>query len=70
LQKTVRIFRVAGLGTRRGPASEAQLLYEDLTPPPPKRNSPEQVSWGERAAGSGRPTKRDRRVMDEFKGKT
>ncbi len=29
---TVRVVRIAALGTRRGPASEAQTLYEDLTP--------------------------------------
>lgn len=29
---TVRVVRVAALGTRRGPASEAQTLYEDMTP--------------------------------------
>ena len=28
--KTVRIVRVVALGSRRGPASEAQTLYEDL----------------------------------------
>ncbi len=29
--RTVRVVRVLALGTRRGPASEAQALYEDLT---------------------------------------
>jgi ribosome-associated heat shock protein Hsp15 len=29
----VRVLRVAGFSGRRGPASEAQALYEDLTPP-------------------------------------
>ncbi len=29
----VRVLRVVSPGTRRGPAAEAQLLYEDLTPP-------------------------------------
>lgn len=28
----VRVVRVVALGTRRGPATEAQSLYEDLTP--------------------------------------
>ncbi|WP_424933235.1 RNA-binding S4 domain-containing protein [Amaricoccus macauensis] len=28
----VRVLRVKGLGVRRGPAAEAQLLYEDLEP--------------------------------------
>ncbi len=29
----VRVVRVRGLGARRGPASEAAELYEDLDPP-------------------------------------
>jgi ribosome-associated heat shock protein Hsp15 len=28
--QTIRVVRVLALGTRRGPASEAQALYEDL----------------------------------------
>ncbi len=28
----VRVVRVLGLGERRGPAPEAQSLYEDITP--------------------------------------
>jgi ribosomal 50S subunit-recycling heat shock protein len=28
----VRVWRVAELGTRRGPADEARELYEDLSP--------------------------------------
>jgi ribosome-associated heat shock protein Hsp15 len=31
--KTVRVVRVVDLGIRRGPASEAQALYEDLGEP-------------------------------------
>lgn len=31
--RTVRIVRVLELGVRRGPASEAQTLYEDLGEP-------------------------------------
>lgn len=30
----IRLVRVLALGTRRGPASEAQALYFDLDPPP------------------------------------
>jgi ribosome-associated heat shock protein Hsp15 len=29
--QTVRVVRVLALGTRRGPASEAQTLYEEVT---------------------------------------
>jgi ribosome-associated heat shock protein Hsp15 len=35
LERTVRVYRVLGLGERRGPASEAQALYQDLSPEPP-----------------------------------
>lgn len=56
----VRVVRVIGLGTRRGPASEAQLLYEDIgsTPPDAPAGTP-------RAAPGGRPTGRDRRILDQ-----
>nr|WP_281493968.1 RNA-binding S4 domain-containing protein [Jannaschia sp. S6380] len=47
----IRVVEVAGLGTRRGPAAEAQALYVDHTPPPAPRVGP-------------RPTGRDRRRMD------
>ena len=31
----IRVIKVLTLGSRRGPATEAQLLYEDLDPPRP-----------------------------------
>lgn len=73
INRTVRVLRVAGLGHRRGPAAEAQGLYEDLTPPaqPAGEGSgadrPEPAAWGARAAGAGRPTKRDRRLIAGLK---
>ncbi|MDQ0392435.1 RNA-binding S4 domain-containing protein [Labrys monachus] len=36
LERTVRVYRVLELGGRRGPAAEAQALYEDLSPEPPQ----------------------------------
>ena len=33
--RTVRAIRVLGLGTRRGPAPEARLLYADVDVPTP-----------------------------------
>jgi ribosome-associated heat shock protein Hsp15 len=64
----LRIFKVVGLGQRRGPPSEAMGLYEDLTPPPPPREDRVIPASGEREPGSGRPTKRDRRLLDRLKG--
>ena len=34
LQGRVRVIRVAALPARRGPASEARMCYEDLSPQP------------------------------------
>ncbi len=34
LQDRVRVIKILALGTRRGPAPEAQALYEDLSPEP------------------------------------
>ena len=59
LDRGVRVLRVAAPGARRGPAAEAQALYEDLSPLPPARD-PEPVRSGPR------PTKRDRRSLDRF----
>ena len=62
-------LKVVALGIRRGPSSEAQTLYEDLSPPPPPREErPETILDETREAGSGRPTKRDRRQTDWLKG--
>ena len=70
----VRVIRVAALGARRGPASEAQALYDDLQPPAPATETPEAAAPGtaptvERPAGSGRPTKAERRALDLLRGR-
>jgi ribosome-associated heat shock protein Hsp15 len=71
-QRDVRILRVAALGSRRGPAAEAQLLFEDLTPKPVKTDSSGDsraaANNGKREPGSGRPTKRDRRLLERLQG--
>lgn len=69
----VRVIRVAGLGVRRGPASEARLLYDDLDPPNTAAErtaagGPETAPTAERPAGTGRPTKADRRALDRLRG--
>lgn len=77
--RTVRILEVTSLGTRRGPPAEAQVLYRELTVRSDRTKSGSRESlqegeasgWarsaGERLAGSGRPTKRDRRLIIRFK---
>ncbi len=60
----LRDLIVLGLGERRLPAPEAQLLYDDKSPPPAPR---EETASMPRERGSGRPSKRDRRSMDRFR---
>jgi ribosome-associated heat shock protein Hsp15 len=58
LERQIRVVRILDPGTRRGPAPEAQRLYEDLTPPA--------ILTEPVIRGGPRPTKRDRRVLDAF----
>jgi len=62
----IRVIRVLALGVRRGPPAEARALYEDLDPPP-ARPAPAAAPVA-RDAGSGRPTKAERRATDRLKG--
>ena len=61
--KIIRVVRVEGLGTRRGPAPEAQTLFFDMTEP--KDDTPPRMTY----SGKGRPTKRDRRNLDLMKSR-
>lgn len=67
--RSVRVVRMVAAGTRRGPAVEAQGLYEDLTPAPtPKSAAAEAAKTvGQRDLGAGRPTKRERRALDRWR---
>lgn len=68
-ENDIRVIRVVALGTRRGPASEAQALYEDLEPPEAKPKKKAELSSGVavREAGAGRPTKAERRAIDKLR---
>ncbi len=61
----VRVIKVLGLGERRGPAPEAQELYEDLKPPEPSNRLPP-LGRAERPRGAGRPTKKQRRDLEKL----
>lgn len=65
----IRVFEVKAPGKRRGPAIEAQELYNDLSPPMPTKD---EIKISEtapsRPRGEGRPTKRDRRALDKLQG--
>jgi ribosome-associated heat shock protein Hsp15 len=59
-----RILKVTALGERRGPATVARTLFEDLTPPEPPRVRLARPA--RREPGAGRPTKRERREIDRL----
>jgi len=67
----IRVIKVVALGSRRGPASEAQALYEDLKPPAPESKlpagTPDALATARRDPGAGRPTKRDRRALERLR---
>ncbi len=66
----IRVIQVVALGTRRGPATEARALYEDLQPPQAAEPEIPAISEkvAERERGSGRPTKVQRRATDKLRG--
>lgn len=65
----VRVIKIVELGTRRGPATEAVQLYEDLSPERPRRqgDSGSAPDFESREKGAGRPTKRHRRETQKLK---
>lgn len=69
LDRRIFVWKVLGAGVRRGPAEEARTLYEDMSPPPaPKGDAFPDAIPALREAGSGRPTKRERRLTDRLLG--
>ena len=63
----IRVVKVLALGIRRGPAAEAQKLYQDLaTGKEPSGDGTADSAVAIRARGAGRPTKKERRVIDRL----
>jgi ribosome-associated heat shock protein Hsp15 len=61
---TMRIVEVARVIQKRVGAPDAATCYLDRTPPPPPTLA---VPVAARDRGAGRPTKRDRRVLDKWR---
>ena len=66
----VRIVQVQSLGSRRGPASEAQKLYNDLSGDMIEASKIKSVSEKSKKETNKRPTKKDRRILDKIVTKT
>ncbi|HEY5597956.1 MAG TPA: RNA-binding S4 domain-containing protein [Kiloniellales bacterium] len=61
--RLIRVVKVLALAARRGPASEARLLYEDLRPP----KSASKLPFEAPPHPEGRPEKRDRQAIRRLK---
>lgn len=67
LGERVRVIKVVAPGVRRGPFAEASLLYEDLSPAPAPPDATDGTAEPSvRPRGSGRPTKKQRRDLDDW----
>ena len=67
----IRVVKVLFLAERRGPAAEARLLFEDLSPIEQQREAAKKLGEfssvvSDRPRGGGRPTKDDRRAIDRL----
>tara|TARA_Y100000589_G_scaffold331936_1_gene388045 strand:- start:131 stop:514 length:384 start_codon:yes stop_codon:yes gene_type:complete len=67
---TVRIIQIQSLGARRGPASEAQKLYKDLSGDATGSANNKNLSQKSKKDTNKRPTKKDRRLLDKIVTKT
>ena len=66
----VRTIQVQRLGNRRGPASEAQKLYNDLSGDITDASKIKHASEKSKKETNKRPTKKDRRILDKIVTKT
>ncbi|MEO0635992.1 MAG: RNA-binding S4 domain-containing protein [Pseudomonadota bacterium] len=67
LERDIRVLEVLLPGERRGPASEAQLLYKDLSPPKPKRSDHVDPRRVAAPKPEKRPSRRDRAALEGLK---
>lgn len=67
-----RVLVVKELRDKPLPKAEAKRVFEDLSPPRPKLDPIERAARsgpGRRERGAGRPTKRERREIDRWRGR-
>lgn len=67
-----RVLVVKELRDKPLPKAEAARVFEDLSPPRPKLDPIERAARrgpGRRRRGAGRPTKRERREIDRWRGR-
>ena len=66
--QVVRSFKVLGLAEKRMSAKLTEDFLEDVTPPEELelQEMQKNIRWITRDKGTGRPTKKDRRELDEF----
>ena len=66
--RDVKIIEILGIADKRGPYSEAQLLYNDMSPPKPEKQKQEQTKESmSRIQSEGRPTKHQRKQIMAMK---
>ena len=65
IRGNIQVLKVLAPGARRGPPAEARQLYEMLSPAVGTAPARPDAS-AERARGAGRPSKRERRLIDRF----
>lgn len=64
-ERRVLVYKLLECGTRRGPASEARLLYEDLSPPVVEKHSIAAVEQPDPGVRST--SKKERRQLQRLK---
>lgn len=66
--RDIKIIEILGVADKRGPYSEAQLLYNDMSPPKPEKQKQEQTKESmSRIQSKGRPTKHQRKQIMAMK---
>jgi ribosome-associated heat shock protein Hsp15 len=65
LPNAIKVMRILSFTARRGSADQAKSLYDDLSPLP--ASAPSGTAAPKRDPGAGRPTKRERRALDQLR---